>query len=57
MWDSKAVIATVGMTCIGACAVILTLRSDVAHAMTFAALIVPSLAQLAPLTTKKDGGS
>lgn len=52
MWDSKAVLATVGMACIGACAIILTLRSDVTHAMTFAALLVPSLGQLAP---KKDG--
>lgn len=44
--DPKLVVTVIGTLAIGACTVILTLRGDVAHAATFAALLVPSMGQL-----------
>jgi hypothetical protein len=52
--DPKLIITVIGTLAIGACAVILTLRGDVAHAATFAALLVPSMGQAFP---RKDGAS
>lgn len=46
MTDPKNWIAVLSTVAIGACAILLVWKGDVAHAMTFGALLVPSAAAL-----------
>lgn len=45
-FDANDWTKVLGTLALGACAVLLILRGDVAHAMVFGSLIVPSLGQL-----------
>lgn len=45
MFDSKAVVSMVSAAGLATCAVVLVCRGDVQHALTFAALLVPSIGQ------------
>lgn len=45
MREPRNVLAAIGTLAIAACAIILVWKGDVAHAMTLAALLVPSAAQ------------
>lgn len=58
--DSKAIVSILSAAGLAACAVVLVVRGDVQHAMTFAALLVPSIGQFvtpAVKTVATDGPS
>lgn len=50
MFDSKTLVSLISAAGLVACAVILVWRGDLQHAMTIAALLVPSIGQLTPPT-------
>jgi hypothetical protein len=48
MNDPKSWLAILATVALGACAVLLVWKGDVSHALTFAALLVPSAGQFLP---------